>query len=94
MTDPIPLNEPESTLEEAERIHEDLDQAHTLLAVARRLIWMSEGDGNEPTARMRPVIDTLNLADDQLDALLAELRDIIDAEESGAPPVRPRERLH
>jgi hypothetical protein len=94
MTDPIPLNEPETTLEEADRIHEDLDQAHTLLQVARRLIWMSEGDGTEPTARMQPVIDTLNLADDQLDALLAELRDIIDAEESASPTIRPRERLH
>jgi hypothetical protein len=94
MTDPIPLNEPESTLEEAERIHEDLDQAHTLLAVARRLIWMSDGDGKKPTARMQPVIDTLNLADDQLDALLAEFRDIIDAEESASPTIRPRERLH
>jgi hypothetical protein len=94
MSDPIPLNEPESTLEEADRIHEDLDQAHTLLLVCRRLIWMSEGDGNEPTPRMKPVIDTLNLADDQLDALLAEFRDIIDAQESAAPPVRAREKLH
>ena len=94
MTDPIPLSEPESTLEEAERIHEDLDQAHTLLIVARRLIWMSEGDGNEPSPRMQPLVDTLNLADDQLDALLAEFRDIIDAQEAPAPSVRPRERLH
>jgi hypothetical protein len=94
MTDPIPLNEPESTLEEADRIHEDLDQAHTLLLVARRLIWMSDGDGNEPTARMRPVIDTLNHADDQLDALLADFRSIIDAQESGTSSTPPRERLH
>jgi hypothetical protein len=94
MTDPIPLTEPESTLEEAERIHEDLDQAHTLVGVARRLIWMSEGDGNEPTPRMKPVIETLNRADDQLDALLAELRSVIEAEESASPTVRPKERLH
>jgi hypothetical protein len=94
MSDPITLSEPESTREGAERIHEDLDQAHTLLAVARRLIWMSEGDGDEPTPRMQPVIETLNHADDQLDALLADLRAIIDAEESAAPSTRPRERLH
>jgi hypothetical protein len=94
MTDPITLSEPASTLESAERIHEDLDQAHTLLAVARRLIWMSEGDGDEPTARMQPVIETLNHADDQLDVLLADLRAIIDAEESPAPSARPKGRLH
>lgn len=94
MTDPIPLNDPESSLEEADRIHEDLDQAHTLLVVARRLIWMSDGEGTEPTARMRPVIDTLNRADEQLDALLASFRAIIDAEESGTPSAPPRERLH
>jgi hypothetical protein len=94
MTDPIPLSEPETTLDEAERIHEDIDQAHTLLAVARRLIWMSEGDGSEPTPRMQAIIDTLNLADDQLDALLAELRDIIDAEESASPSQRSKPRLH
>ena len=94
MTDPIPLNETESTLEEADRMHEYLDEADTLLLVARRLIWMSDGDGAEPTARMRPVIDTLNRADEQLDALLADFRAIIDAEESGSPPAPPRSRVH
>jgi hypothetical protein len=95
MTEPIDLSEPESTLDEAERIHEDLDQAHTLVGVARRLIWMSEGDGNEPTPRMKPIIDTLNHADDQLDAILADLRAIIDAAESGAQSTpRPPSRLH
>jgi hypothetical protein len=94
MSDPIPLDEPETTLEGAERVHEDLDQAHTLLAVARRLIWMSEGDGNEPTPRMQPVIETLNHADDQLDALLADLRATIDAEQSVTPSTRPTGRLH
>jgi hypothetical protein len=94
MTEPIDLTEPESTLDEAERIHEDLDQAHTLVGVARRLIWMSEGDGNEPTPRMKPIIDTLNHADDQLDAILAELRGIIDAEGSPAPPKPARAKLH
>jgi hypothetical protein len=95
MTDPIDLTEPESTLDEAERIHEDLDQAHSLVAVARRLIWMSEGDGDQPSSRMQPIIDTLNHADDQLDAILADLRAIIDAAESGAPTTpRPPSRLH
>jgi hypothetical protein len=94
VTDPIPLDEPETTLEAAERTHEDLDQAHTLLAVARRLIWMSEGEGDEPTPRMKPVIETLNHADDQLDALLADLRAVIDAAESPTPSTRPTDRLH
>ena len=95
MTEPIDLSEPESTLDEAERIHEDLDQAHTLVGVARRLIWMSEGDGNEPSPRMKPIIDTLNHADDQLDAILADLGAIIDAAESGASSTpRPPSRLH
>jgi hypothetical protein len=54
----------------------DLNEAHTLVEIARRILWTAEGDpGNpdEPSARIRQIVDQLDQTHGLIDALLDEI---------------------
>ena len=51
----------------------DLNEAHTLVEIARRILWSAETDPanpDEPSARVRQVIDHIDQAHGLIDALL------------------------
>ena len=66
------------------QLSNDLNEVHTLVEIARRMIWGAEGDpegADEPSARMRRILDHLDEAHTQLDQVLDE----VEAERGGQP---------
>ncbi len=63
----------------------DLNEVHTLVEIARRMIWAAEGDAEgaeEPSERMRRILQPLDEAHTQLDQVIDE----VEAERGGEPP--------
>ena len=79
-----------STTEEAEHTLGELYHAEMLLEVAHKTIWMSEPEGNTPTARMQAILDTIDRAQVQIAAVQTQLQAVIDAEEALTPKVVER----
>jgi hypothetical protein len=68
----------------------DLNEAHTLVEIARRTLWSAEADPenpDEPSARMRQILDHLDLAHAAIDTIMDE----VEGERDGTV-VGPRER--
>ena len=54
----------------------DVNEAHTLVEIARRILMSAEGDpGNpdEPSARIRQIVERLDEAHELIDALMDEI---------------------
>jgi hypothetical protein len=54
----------------------DLNEAHTLVEIARRILWSAEDDPNnpgEPSARIRQIVEQLDQTHGLIDALLDEV---------------------
>ena len=64
---------------EEERLNQlsnDLNEAHTLVEIARRTIWSAEThpeNADEPSARMRSILDHLDEAHAVIDTVLDEV---------------------
>jgi hypothetical protein len=66
------------------QLSNDLNEAHTLVEIARRMIWAAEGDAegaDEPSGRMRRILQHLDEAHTQLDQVMDE----VEAERGGQP---------
>jgi hypothetical protein len=66
------------------QLSNDLNEVHTLVEIARRMIWAAEGDDegtDEPSERMRRVLQHLDEAHAQLDQVMDE----VEAERGGQP---------
>ena len=67
------------------QLNTDLNEVHTLVEIARRMLWAAEADAesvDEPSARMRRILEHLDQAHDQLDRVMDE----VEAERGGRPP--------
>lgn len=67
------------------QLSNDLNEVHTLVEIARRMVWAAEGDAegtDEPSERMRRVLQHLDEAHTQLDQVMDE----VEAERGGHPP--------
>jgi chromosome segregation ATPase len=67
------------------QLSNDLNEVHTLVEIARRMIWAAEGDvesAEEPSGRMRRILQHLDEAHTQLDQVMDE----VEAERGGQPP--------
>jgi hypothetical protein len=54
----------------------DLNEAHTLVEIARRILWAAEADRDnpeEPSPRIRQIVDQLDQTHNLLDQLLDEI---------------------
>jgi len=54
----------------------DLNEAHTLVEIARRILWSAEGDAtnpDEPSPRIRQIVDRLDETHGLIDALLDDI---------------------
>jgi len=66
-------------MDDEERIAQlsnDLNEAHTLVEIARRTVWSAEGDPenlDEPSPRMRQILDHLDLAHAAIDRIIDEV---------------------
>jgi chromosome segregation ATPase len=64
---------------EEERLNQlsnDLNEAHTLVEIARRTLWSAEThpeNADEPSARMRQILDHLDQAHGVIDTVLDEV---------------------
>ena len=53
-----------------------INEAHTLVEIARRTVWSAESDPenpDEPSARMRQILDHLDLAHAAIDTIIDEV---------------------
>ena len=67
------------------QLSNDLNEVHTLVEISRRMLWAAEGDeegADEPSARMRRILDHLDQAHTQLDQVMDE----VEAERGGQAP--------
>jgi hypothetical protein len=66
-------------MEDEERLAQlsnDLNEAHTLVEIARRTVWSAESDAenlDEPSPRMRQILDHLDLAHAAIDTIIDEV---------------------
>jgi hypothetical protein len=70
--------------ERLSQLSNDLNEVHTLVEIARRMIWAAEGDAegaDEPSERMRRILEPLDEAHTQLDRVMDE----VEAERGGPP---------
>ncbi len=70
------------------QLSNDLNEAHTLVEIARRTVWSAESDPenlDEPSARMRQILDHLDLAHAAIDTIIDE----VESEREGT--IGPRE---
>jgi hypothetical protein len=54
----------------------DLNEAHTLVEIARRILWAAENDPNdpdEPSARIRQIVEQLDATHSLIDAALDDI---------------------
>jgi ABC-type Zn uptake system ZnuABC Zn-binding protein ZnuA len=54
----------------------DLNEAHTLVEIARRILWTAENDPDnpdEPSARMRQIVEQLDQTHSLIDAALDDI---------------------
>jgi hypothetical protein len=68
----------------------DVNEAHTLVEIARRILWSAEGDPNnpeEPSARIRQIVEHLDQAHDLIDALMDAIDNELEIASVG--PSRP-----
>jgi hypothetical protein len=68
----------------------DLNEAHTLVEIARRILWSAESDpGNpeEPSARIAQIVEQLDQAHGLIDALLDEIENELEIASVG--PSKP-----
>ncbi len=79
------------------QLSNDLNEAHTLIEIARRTLWSAEADPenlDEPSVRMRQILDHLDLAHAAIDTIIDE----VEGERDGtivAPGERsPRTIIH
>jgi hypothetical protein len=75
------------------QLNNDLNEAHTLVEIARRTIWSAEThpeNADEPSERMRRILEHL----DQAHAVIDTVLDEVEAErtEAGAPGDGPGSR--
>jgi hypothetical protein len=67
------------------QLSNDLNEVHTLVEIARRMIWAAEVDVegvDEPSGRMRRILEHLDEAHSELDQVMDE----VEGERGGAPP--------
>lgn len=67
------------------QLSNDLNEVHTLVEIARRMIWAAEGDTegmDEPSERMRRILQHLDQAHSELDQVMDE----VEADRGGKPP--------
>jgi hypothetical protein len=58
------------------QLSNDLNEAHTLVEIARRTVWSAESEPenlDEPSARMRQILDHLDLAHAAIDTIIDEV---------------------
>jgi hypothetical protein len=68
----------------------DLNEAHTLVEIARRILWSAENDPSnpdEPSARIRQIVDQLDQTHGLIDALLDEIENELEIASVG--PSKP-----
>ena len=68
----------------------DLNEAHTLVEIARRILWSSESDPSnpdEPSPRIRQIVEQLDQTHGLIDALLDEVEK--ELEVASVEPTRP-----
>jgi hypothetical protein len=68
----------------------DLNEAHTLVEIARRILWSAESDAadpNEPSARIRQIVEQLDQTHGLIDALMDEVEG--ELEVASVEPGRP-----
>jgi hypothetical protein len=81
---------------EEERLNQlsnDLNEVHTLVEIARRTLWSAETDSenaDDPSARMRQILDHLDEAHAVIDSVLDE----VEAEREGMSPGLPGDASH
>jgi hypothetical protein len=66
------------------QLSNDLNEVHTLVEIARRMVWAAEGDAegaDEPSERMRRILAHLDEAHTQLDQVMDE----VEADRGGTP---------
>ena len=71
------------------QLSNDLNEAHTLVEIARRTVWSAESDPenlDEPSVRMRQILDHLDLAHAAIDTII----DDVEGERDGTM-IGPRE---
>jgi hypothetical protein len=68
----------------------DLNEAHTLVEIARRILWSAESDPSnpeEPSARIAQIVEQLDQAHGLIDALLDEIENELEIASVG--PSKP-----
>ena len=68
----------------------DLNEAHTLVEIARRILWAAESDPtnpDEPSARIRQIVDQLDQTHGLIDAMLDEIENELEIASVG--PAKP-----
>jgi uncharacterized membrane protein YccC len=68
----------------------DLNEVHTLVEIARRILWSAENDPNnpdEPSARISQLVEQLDQAHGLIDALLDEIENELEIASVG--PTKP-----
>jgi hypothetical protein len=66
------------------QLSNDLNEVHTLVEIARRMIWAAEVDAegvDEPSGRMRRILQHLDEAHSELDQVMDE----VEADRGGTP---------
>src|SRR5687768_2692242 len=68
----------------------DLNEAHTLVEIARRILWAAESDPNdpdEPSARIRQIVEQLDATHSLIDAALDDIEK--ELEVASVEPTKP-----
>jgi hypothetical protein len=79
------------------QLSNDLNEAHTLVEIARRTVWSAEADAEnpeEPSARMRQILDHLDLAHAAIDTVIDEVEGERDGTLPGAGERPSRTIIH
>jgi DNA repair ATPase RecN len=77
-----------------DQLSNDLNEVHALVEIARRMVWSAEGADetvDEPSARMRDILEHLDQAHATLDRVMDEVEAERDAArmDPGGPGHRP-----
>jgi hypothetical protein len=76
--------------EQLSQTNADLNEAHTLVEIARRILWAAEADPanpDEPSARIRQILERLDETHELIDAMLDEIENELEIASVG--PHRP-----
>ena len=83
--------------ERLSQLNNDLNEAHTLVEIARRTIWSAEThpeNADEPSERMRRILEHLDQAHAVIDSVLDEVEAERDAAGAGVADPTRRPIIH